>query len=168
MFFPLSLCLYSRWQFRRSGFWSAYAFPPILLLSQHTRVITQTRSQSHTHSYTAGEFERHRQKQAQDTFSFSLLHRSAHILANQTRHRSYEINTQAVNDWPQQVCVHRLAALSLNVLSGLALRLPAGPLLHYTGHHIKALTLWKPGYASKYHLFTSCTHATHSHQPTHA
>lgn len=63
-----------------------------------------------------------------------------------------------------------LAALSLYVLSGLAIGFPAGPLLLYTGYHIKALTLCKPGYASKYHLFTSCTPArqTNTNPPTHA
>lgn len=62
-----------------------------------------------------------------------------------------------------------LAALSLYVLSGLAIGFPAGPLLLYTGYHIKALTLCKPGYASKYHLFTSCTPARQiqTHQPMH-
>lgn len=79
----------------------------------------------------------------------------------------YGIKTHRL--WMTELCRFvwtDLAALSLYVLSGLALGFPAGPLLLYTGYPIKALTLWKPGYASKYHLFTSCMHTTHTDTPT--
>jgi len=80
-----------------------------------------------------------------------------HILAIQTRRGSLsmrwttELSRFVWIDWQLCLCAS----------SGLASGFPAGPLLHHTG--VKALTLWKPGYASKYHLFTSCTHSTHTH-----
>lgn len=102
-------------------------------------IAQDTRSQPHTHSHCWGIWATHT-KQAQDTFSFSRTHTGK---SDRAPVREHETNTQARNDWPQQICVHRLAASSLNVLWGLTLGFSTGPVLHYTGHHIKALTLLK-------------------------
>ncbi len=135
-----------------------------------------TQSQSHirVHTCTAGE-SNDTNKNWHKTHFHSVFntHKHAHTCTGKTDKTGiigYETTTRAVNDWPQQVCVDRLAALSLYVLSGLALRFPAGPCCTTLGTTSKP---WHSENQVKPASITSVpavpmlhTH-THTHQPMH-
>lgn len=188
IFFSLSLYAYSRWQFRCRGFGSAHALPSVLLLCQHTGMITETpeqagrRTHSHNPTHTLallGNSNEKKLKLAQDTI---FIRSSTHI-HSQTRTYTctgksdktgiieYGMNTQAVNDWPQQVCVNRLGSFvsvrPLRVGFRLSCRTPAA--LHWVPH--QSLDTLKTRLCQQvpplYQLYPCYTH-THTYPPTHA